>query len=90
MDETVAFMKRPGKTASVGAATAITTIAVWALRQFAAVEVPAEIAAALMGLVAWGLTYFVPLSGREEQAIVRKYPPFREPGVSAPIKGEGK
>ncbi len=45
-------MKRPGKTASVGTATAITTIAVWLL--------------------------------------LRKYPPFREPGVSAPIKGEGK
>jgi hypothetical protein len=75
-------MKRPLNKVIGGAfAGAVTIVLVWAVKQFASVEVPAEVASALTTIVSAAVAYLVPLSAREEQAIRR---------TSAPIRGEGQ
>lgn len=79
-----AIMKRPLNKVIGGAfAGSLTIVIVWALRQFAAVEVPAEVASAGATIISAVVAYLVPLSEREERTIARK-------AISTPIKGEGR
>ena len=54
-------------------AAATVVILAWALREFAGIDLPAEVRSALVLLVGFGISYYVPLSEVEAEAIARKY-----------------
>jgi hypothetical protein len=54
-------------------AAATVVIFAWALREFAGIDLPAEVRSALALLVGFGISYYVPLSEVEAEAIARKY-----------------
>ena len=54
-------------------AAATVVILAWALREFAGIDLPAEVQSALVLLVGFGISYYVPLSEVEAEAIARKY-----------------
>jgi len=54
-------------------AAATVVILSWALREFAGIDLPAEVQSALALLVGFGISYYVPLSEVEAEAIARKY-----------------
>jgi hypothetical protein len=54
-------------------AAATVVILAWALREFAGIDLPAEVQSALALLVGFGISYYVPLSEVEAEAIARKY-----------------
>ena len=54
-------------------AAATVVILAWALREFAGIDLPAEVRSALALLVGFGISYYVPLSEVEAEAIARKY-----------------
>lgn len=66
-------MKRPLNKVIGGAfAGAVTIVLVWAVKQFAGVEAPAEVASAFTTITTAVVAYLVPLSEREERAISAK------------------
>jgi len=56
---------------ALAAATVI--ILAWALREFAGIDLPAEVQSALALIVGFGISYYVPLSEVEAEMIARKY-----------------
>ena len=56
---------------ALAAATVI--ILTWALREFAGIDLPAEVQAALAVIIGCVVSYHVPLSKFEAEAIARKY-----------------
>jgi hypothetical protein len=54
-------------------AAATVVILAWALREFVGIDLPAEVQSALALLVGFGISYYVPLSEVEAEAIARKY-----------------
>jgi len=56
---------------ALAAATVI--ILTWALREFAGIELPPEVQAALAVIIGCVVSYHVPLSKFEAEAIARKY-----------------
>ena len=56
------------KVAAGGIAGALSSIIIWAMKEYGGVEVPAEIAVAITTLVVFGLQYFVPNAAKEPQS----------------------
>jgi len=54
-------------------AAAVVAALAWALREFAGIELPADIQSALVVVVGFGISYLVPLSEAEANAIARKF-----------------
>ena len=56
---------------ALAAATVI--ILTWALREFAGIELPPEVQAALAVIIGYVVSYHIPLTEAEAEAIARKY-----------------
>ena len=56
---------------ALAAATVI--IFTWALREFAGIDLPAEVQAALAVIFGYVVSYHIPLTEAEAEAIARKY-----------------
>jgi len=56
---------------ALAAATVI--ILTWALREFAGIDLPAEVQSALALIIGYGVSYRIPLTEAEAEAIARKY-----------------
>jgi hypothetical protein len=54
-------------------AAATVVILAWALREFAGIELPAEVQSALALIIGYAVSYYVPLNEVEAEAIARKY-----------------
>jgi len=54
-------------------AAATVVILSWALREFAGIDLPAEVQSALAVIIGYGVSYHIPLSEVEAEAIARKY-----------------
>ena len=54
-------------------AAATVVILSWALREFAGIDLPAEVQSALALIIGYGVSYHIPLSEVEAEAIARKY-----------------
>jgi len=54
-------------------AAATVVILAWALREFAGIDLPAEVQSALALIIGFGISYYVPLSETEAEVIARKY-----------------
>jgi len=54
-------------------AAATVVILAWALREFAGIELPAEVQSALAVIFGYVVSYHIPLSEVEAEAIARKY-----------------
>jgi hypothetical protein len=54
-------------------AAATVVILAWALREFAGIDLPAEVQSALALIIGYGVSYHVPLNEFEAEAIARKY-----------------
>jgi hypothetical protein len=54
-------------------AAATVVILAWALREFAGIDLPAEVQSALALIVGFGISYLVPLSEVEAEMIARKF-----------------
>ena len=56
---------------ALAAATVI--ILTWALREFAGIDLPAEVQSALAVIFGYVVSYYIPLNEFEAEAIARKY-----------------
>jgi len=54
-------------------AAATVVILAWALREFAGIDLPAEVQSALALIIGYVVSYYVPLNEVEAEAIARKY-----------------
>jgi len=54
-------------------AAATVVILAWALREFVGIELPAEVQAALAVIFGYVVSYHIPLTEAEAEAIARKY-----------------
>ena len=54
-------------------AAALVVVVAWALREFVGVDLPAEVQSALALIVGFGISYLVPLSAAEAEAIAQAY-----------------
>jgi hypothetical protein len=54
-------------------AAATVVILAWALREFVGIDLPAEVQSALALIIGFAVSYYVPLSEVEAEAIARKY-----------------
>jgi len=54
-------------------AAATVVILAWALREFAGIDLPAEVQSALAVIIGYVVSYHIPLSETEAEAIARKY-----------------
>jgi len=54
-------------------AAATVVILAWALREFARIDLPAEVQSALALIIGYVVSYHIPLNQTEAEAIARKY-----------------
>jgi len=54
-------------------AAATVIILAWALREFAGIDLPAEVQSALAVIIGYVVSYHIPLTEAEAEAIARKY-----------------
>ena len=54
-------------------AAATVVIFAWALREFAGIDLPAEVQSALAVIFGYVVSYYIPLNETEAEAIARKY-----------------
>jgi hypothetical protein len=54
-------------------AAATVVILAWALREFAGIDLPAEVQSALALIIGFGISYYIPLSEVEAKAIAQTF-----------------